>query len=170
LLLKLSPSDAMARPLRLGLTLFAALVIIIQVYFQRHEPSTTTTTNQTTQTIETQHRNIMGTTSSTTTTKTKDYITKQDDDTIYALIKKRPGCTGMFWRPDPAGKINLQNNNDWPKDGAMLKGEVVRTIQGQQWLAATHVKNTSDGEWKETPYGAYMPFEYDNHYYLEVTK
>ena len=110
----------------------------------------------------------MGTASSKSKTpKAKDYITKQDD-TIYALKKEKSGCTGMFWRPDPLKELKLQNNNDWPRDGAMLKGEV-RTIKGSKWLAATHVKNKG-GDWKETPYGAHMPFAYDNHYYLEATK
>jgi hypothetical protein len=86
---------------------------------------------------------------------------------VYALKKKRAGCTGMFWRGDPSHHVALESNNDWPKDGALLKGEV-RVVNGTKWLAATHVLNVGS-TWKEAPYGAHMPFEYDNHYYLEVS-
>lgn len=100
------------------------------------------------------------------TPKPKDYI-KTNDLQVFDLKKRKPGCTGMFWRADPNKNLKLQNNNNWPRDGATLKGEV-RTINGRQWLAATHVKQ-ANSEWVEAPYGAHMPFEYDNHYYLEKT-
>ena len=90
---------------------------------------------------------------------------------IYVLQKRRAGCTGMFWRVDPLHQIKLKDSaQDWPRDGALLKGQV-RHINGAKWLAATHVKNVDvhgAGEWKEAPLGAHMPFEYDNHYYLEL--
>ena len=100
---------------------------------------------------------------------------------IYILQKRRDGCTGMFWRSDPLHQIKLQDSKqDWPRDGAFLKGRV-RIINGTKWLAVTHVKNNVvvgavaagvDGadEWKEAPHGAHMPFEYDNQYYLELQK
>jgi len=66
----------------------------------------------------------------------------------------------MFWRSDPSRQIKLESNAHWPRDGATLKGEVV-THNGKKWLATTHVKQAK-GEYKEAPYGAYIPFEYDN--------
>eukprot|EP00977_Amphora_coffeiformis_P000168 scaffold48_cov161-Amphora_coffeaeformis.AAC.16 len=94
----------------------------------------------------------------------EDELTSGNDGKIYNLKKRRPGCTGMFWRPTP-GK-SLASNADWPRDGASLRGNVVTDSKGQAWLAATHVKQ-ANGPWKRTPEGAAMPFEYDNHYYLE---
>lgn len=94
-----------------------------------------------------------------------------DDETttIYYLKKKRPGCTGMFWRSDPTGQTKLTSNRqNWPKDGAQLKGsEIVSDKSGQKFLLCTHVKNANDKQWKEAPVGAALPFEYDNHYYLD---
>jgi hypothetical protein len=101
-----------------------------------------------------------------TPAQTKDYITTNALE-VYVLKKKRPGCTGMFWRKDPTGKLKLKNNNDWPRDSALLKGQAM-TVKGEKWLAATQVKQAR-GEWVDAPYGAYIPFEYDNHYYLEKT-
>ena len=84
------------------------------------------------------------------------------------LLKRRPGCTGMFWRPDPTGNVKLENNNNWPRDGAKLKGTIVE-VDSAKWLLATEVQQKGS-EWVPAPKGAAMPFEYDNHYYLELAK
>ena len=95
-----------------------------------------------------------------------------DDSIIYVLSKKHDGCTGMFWRPDPFDSIPSvrlkDNKQDWPRDGAWLKGKVRTLSDGTLWLAATHVKNLFDTDWKNAPEGAYLPFEYDNHYFLQI--
>ena len=87
------------------------------------------------------------------------------------LMKRRPGCTGMFWRPDPTGNTKLENNNHWPRDGAKIKGTIVE-VDGAKWLLATEVqqKGAPPDEWVTAPAGAAMPFEYNNHYYLELSK
>lgn len=83
----------------------------------------------------------------------------------YQLLKKRPGCTGMFWRSDPTKTHSLASNNHWPRDNAMLKGKVIE-VDGEKWLLAYRVKQAGQTEWKAAPVGAAMPFEYDGHYYL----
>ena len=91
------------------------------------------------------------------------------------LMKRRPGCTGMFWRPDPTGKTKLTSRTDnWPRDGATLRGEVVTVAAAdknnntgeEKWLLASEVRQAGEVEWKPAPRGAAMPFEYDDHYYL----
>lgn len=82
-----------------------------------------------------------------------------------SLLKRRPGCTGMFWRADPTGKVGLANNNNWPRDGAKLRGMLVE-VDGAKWLLATEVMQKGK-DWVKAPTGAAMPFEYNNHYYLE---
>ena len=99
-------------------------------------------------------------------TLSEDELTSINDGKVYDLKKRRPGCTGMFWRQDPKRSKFLTSNADWPRDGASLRGNVVTDSKGKAWLAATHVKQAS-GPWKLAPDGAAMPFEYDNHYYLE---
>ena len=106
-------------------------------------------------------------------TDTTITTTPEHDGDVYVLKKRRDGCTGMFWRADPLHQIELTDSKqDWPRDGALLKGQV-RMINGTKWLAASHVKNiglvdAGAAEWKEAPNGAHMPFEYDNQYYLEL--
>jgi hypothetical protein len=82
----------------------------------------------------------------------------------FNLLKKHSGCTGMFWRADPTGKAKLASNNDWPRDGAVLRGEIVEA-KGEKWLLVSEVKQKGK-DWVKAPAGAAMPFEYDNHYYL----
>ena len=85
------------------------------------------------------------------------------------LKKRRAGCTGMFWRPDPTGSTKLAtggNSTNWPRDGAKLRGRPVE-VDGKKWLLATHVLQLGKSEWTAAPTGAAMPYEYDNHYYLE---
>jgi hypothetical protein len=82
----------------------------------------------------------------------------------------------MFWRFGPNRNAMVASNIDWPRDGAMLKGEVVEA-KGEKWLLVSEVKHSggtvvaqwwhSGGtDWVKAPVGAAMPFEYDNHYYL----
>ena len=70
----------------------------------------------------------------------------------------------MFWRPDPTGKAKLASNDNWPRDGAMLRGTEVEA-KGEKWLLCTHVKQAG-GDWVPAPEGAAMPFKYQQ-YYLE---
>ncbi len=92
----------------------------------------------------------------------------------------------MFWRSDPTGKTKLASNNDCPRDGAALRGEVVdakgekwllaselkpkggeKLAKGEKWLLVSEVKQKGDKDWTKAPDGAAMPFEYNDHYYLE---
>lgn len=85
------------------------------------------------------------------------------------LKKRRPGCTGMFWRSDPTvGAPKVESNDNWPRDGARLRGRVIEDAKGDKWLLVEQVRQAgSDTSWIDAPKGAAMPFEYDNHYYLE---
>lgn len=92
--------------------------------------------------------------------------TAQMDD--FTLKKKRPGCTGMFWRSDPTGQTQLKGGHNWPKDNATLRGETV-IYKGEKWLKTYQVKQKG-GNWKDAPEGAFMPFEYNDHYYLDPSR
>jgi hypothetical protein len=113
--------------------------------------------------------------SNSTSNSKAETMTTTDDNTAalpstpleeYQLKKRRPGCTGMFWRSDPTGETKLASNNDWPHDDAMLRGQVVHA-KGEKWLLVQEVKQKGKSEWKKAPAGASMPFEYDDHYYLD---
>mmetsp|Transcript_21925 Transcript_21925/g.40908 ORF Transcript_21925/g.40908 Transcript_21925/m.40908 type:complete len:130 (-) Transcript_21925:98-487(-) len=102
-----------------------------------------------------------------TTTGNDNENTTETSVQEFELKKRRPGCTGMFWRSDPTGTTGLASNANWPRDGAKLRGQVVVTSNGEKWLLATSVLQKGSTQWKAAPQGAAMPFEYNNHYYLE---
>mmetsp|Transcript_13992 Transcript_13992/g.19149 ORF Transcript_13992/g.19149 Transcript_13992/m.19149 type:complete len:124 (-) Transcript_13992:178-549(-) len=114
-----------------------------------------------------------GATENATLNKPKDMIGENPEQTVsteetkdYYLKKRRPGCTGMFWRTNPReGGASVTYSNDWPRDGAMLRGNSIE-VGGKRWLDVTHVKQKGKS-WAKACDGAYMPFEYNNHYYLE---
>ena len=84
-----------------------------------------------------------------------------DDGNVYFLKKRRPGCTGMFWRADPTGTQSLASNNERPRDGGS-QGEC-RSSQGRK-VGALHPSQATKRRLEASPVGAAMPFEYDNHY------
>ena len=89
---------------------------------------------------------------------------------IYMLKKRHAGCTGMFWRSDPTGQTKCQNTSEnWPRDNALLRGSpvILTNKNNAQWLLVSAVQQSNTTTWIQAPVGAALPFEYDNHYYLE---
>jgi hypothetical protein len=75
-------------------------------------------------------------------------------DDVYILKKKRPGCTGMFWRSDPTGQTPLSSQSEnWPRDDAKLRGTVVE-YKGEKWLKASQVQQVKNlfesGQYKKS--------------------
>ena len=98
--------------------------------------------------------------------------TTTTNEEIYILKKRHPGCTGMFWRSDPTGATKCtQTSEHWPRDHALLRGTPItinnNNNQNEQWLLASAVQQHNTSTWTPAPVGAALPFEYDNHYYLE---
>ena len=85
----------------------------------------------------------------------------------YKLKKTRAGGSGMLWQPDPTGRKELLAETNWPRDGAYVSGEEVDLDDGTKWLKAHRVRQASWGSWTDAPDGAFLPFEYEHHYYLE---
>mmetsp|Transcript_15422 Transcript_15422/g.23918 ORF Transcript_15422/g.23918 Transcript_15422/m.23918 type:complete len:90 (-) Transcript_15422:245-514(-) len=84
---------------------------------------------------------------------------------IYELKKNSPGCTGMFWRADPRDSKGAPSDN-WPRDGAELKGTVVDVPGKGKYLQVDQIKQKADSDFKAAPAGAFMPFQYAQ-YFLE---
>ena len=96
--------------------------------------------------------------------------TSNESEEIYMLKKRHPGCTGMFWRSDPTGQTKCTTTSEnWPRDNALLRGSPItlENKNNEQWLLVSAVQQSNSTTWKQAPVGAALPFEYDNHYYLE---
>jgi len=89
---------------------------------------------------------------------------------VYTLEKNSPGCTGMFWRPDPRpGKSSRSGGGtDWPRDGASLKG-LVHEVNNEKWLECKEIKQVYSSDWEKCTEGCWMPFKYSQ-YYLAPAK
>ena len=76
--------------------------------------------------------------------------------------------SGMFWRNDPTGRTALAAQIDWPRDGAIIRGRPVK-VHGEMWLRAHKVRqlHQQDETWTKAPKNAFLPFEYNDHYFLE---
>ena len=81
-----------------------------------------------------------------------------------SFVMKHPGhCTGMYWRADPTkGKSSSSGPPDWPRNGAVLKGEVkefANLPEGSlKWLEVSEYKQAGSEEWVKTP-NCWMQFE-----------
>jgi hypothetical protein len=92
------------------------------------------------------------------------------EEETYMLKKRHPGCTGMFWRSDPTGQTKCTNTSaNWPRDNALVRGTAITlsNSKNERWLLASAVQQQNTTTWLKAPVGAALPFEYDNHYYLE---
>lgn len=67
---------------------------------------------------------------------------------------------------DTETKLQVSKIN-WPRDGAMIQGEVLM-LGKNKWLRPKKLKQKNE-DWIDAPSGAFLPFEYDEHYYLEKT-
>eukprot|EP00435_Cladocopium_sp_Y103_P061153 s1809_g22.t2 len=112
----------------------------------------------------------MGCSSSQSAPTAAETVEETVDETMaelqtFALMKNAPGCTGMFWRANPVtGKKG--SNNNWPRDGAELKG-IVHEVKGAKWLECKEVKQHG-GSWKACQKDQWMPFRYSQYYLQEA--
>lgn len=59
--------------------------------------------------------------------------TASGEPQIFKLAVSSGSCTGVFWRGDPYKGGGPPDNNDWPRNGALLKG-IVHSVKGVQHL------------------------------------
>mmetsp|Transcript_11371 Transcript_11371/g.28745 ORF Transcript_11371/g.28745 Transcript_11371/m.28745 type:complete len:127 (+) Transcript_11371:71-451(+) len=89
----------------------------------------------------------------------------------FSLEKTRPGCTGMFWRPDPRPEASASRapSDNWPRDGAHLAG-IAHEVNGQRWLECKQVRQAGSSEFADAPAGAWMPFKHEQYFLQPVAE
>ena len=99
--------------------------------------------------------------------KVGDKIGNQIVKEYYTLKKTEQRCTGLFWREDPRPNTpRLSSGDNWPRDYAKLKGEIIIDPYNEEWLLVSHIMQPNESTWKTAPIGATIAFEEDQ-YYLE---
>ena len=81
------------------------------------------------------------------------------------IMKHPGGCTGMFWRSDPTkGKATFRGPPDWPRNGAILKGKVIRIPEQPEkslyWLQVKEYQQADGSGFEKTP-DCWMQFNQD---------
>jgi hypothetical protein len=69
----------------------------------------------------------------TTTHTTTAAMATTGEPQIFKLAVSSGSCSGVFWRGDPYKGGGPPDNNDWPRNGALLKG-IVHAVKGGQHL------------------------------------
>jgi hypothetical protein len=80
----------------------------------------------------------------------------EDSDKIYLL--QHPGsCTGMFWRGNPETGSAPPSNDNWPRNGSLLKGVPI-TVKGEEYLKVSSFQQAGSSEFVSVEEGTYMLF------------
>ena len=81
-------------------------------------------------------------------------------DNLIVLKLQHPGtCTGMYWRGDPVTKASPPTNDNWPKNGALLKGAGPIVVGGEKYFKVFEIQQAGTAEFKKVPEGTYMLYE-----------
>lgn len=67
----------------------------------------------------------------------------------------------MFWRGDPFTNKSPPTNDNWPRNGALLKGTGPYHAQGERWFKVTEIQQAGTTGFKPVPEGTWML--YDQH-------
>jgi hypothetical protein len=83
-----------------------------------------------------------------------------DDGTLqtFRLKVSHGSCSGVWWRGDPRTGKGPPNNKRWPKNGALLKGEVV-VVSGQKHLRVVEQLPKGKKVWEPVTENKWMPFD-----------
>ena len=65
----------------------------------------------------------------------------------------------MNWRGNPSTRKSPPNNDNWPRNGSILKG-VKHVVANADWLHCTEIKQSGSSDFIKLPEGYWMPFEY----------
>lgn len=78
---------------------------------------------------------------------------------IITLRMQHPGsCTGMFWRGNPNTGARAPTDDNWPRNGALLKG-TRHEVNGEPWFEVFEIKNAGRVEFEPVPKGTWMLFD-----------
>lgn len=62
----------------------------------------------------------------------------------------------MFWRGDPKTRSNPPSNDNWPKNGALLRGTGPHIVGSEQWFKVSAIRQAGTSSFKPVPDGTWM--------------
>lgn len=65
----------------------------------------------------------------------------------------------MFWRGDPNTKQQPPSNDNWPRNGALLKGTGPHVVNGEKYFKVSEIQQANTNEFTKVPEGTWMLYE-----------
>ncbi len=65
----------------------------------------------------------------------------------------------MFWRGDPNTKQQPPSNDNWPRNGALLKGTGPHVVGGEKWFKVSEIQQAGTNGFTKVPEGTWMLYE-----------
>jgi hypothetical protein len=65
---------------------------------------------------------------------------------------------GVFWRGDPKSRKSPPSNDNWPRNGALLKGTGPHSINGEDWFKVTEIQQAGTTGFKPVLDGTWMMY------------
>jgi hypothetical protein len=62
----------------------------------------------------------------------------------------------MFWRGDPATRAGPPSNDNWPRNGAQLRGTGPHTVNGEQFFKVQEIQQAKTSGFVPVPEGTWM--------------
>lgn len=65
---------------------------------------------------------------------------------------------GVYWRGSPETGKSAPSNDNWPRNGALLKGTGPHFIKGENWMKVTEIQQAKESQFKKVPEGIDYPY------------
>jgi hypothetical protein len=89
---------------------------------------------------------------------TKKHLNIRSSNEVRTYRLQHPGsCSGMFWRGNPETGSAPPSNDNWPRNGSLLKGVPI-TVKGEEYLKVSSFQQAGSSEFVSVEEGTYMLF------------
>lgn len=72
------------------------------------------------------------------------------------MIVLLSSLTGMFWRGDPFTGSGPPTNDNWPRNGALLRGTGPYNARGEQYFKVNAIQQAGSSTFVDVPDGTWM--------------
>ncbi len=66
---------------------------------------------------------------------------------------------GMFWRGDPYSGKSAPSNDNWPRNGALLRGTGPYDVRGEKYFKVNAVQQAGTSGFTNVPEGTWMLYD-----------
>eukprot|EP01038_Epipyxis_sp_PR26KG_P010775 gene10775-14468_t len=90
--------------------------------------------------------------------ESKNAVESNDsNEDVKVVVLRHPGtCSGMFWRGDPTTKKSPPTNDNWPRNGALLKGSGPHVVAGENYFKVFEIQQAGTKSFVPVPDGTWM--------------